>query len=423
LRFYAQQIVNAAFSLAAFFAVAFRAKSGLRRDLAIFERHQGRTMSFLSLGPTLMHILVGTIIPFLFVLGIVVFVHEFGHFIVGRLCGVGVWTFSLGFGPELFGFNDRQGTRWRIAAVPLGGYVKFYGDQNAASMPDDAAMAKMTPEMRRRSLPAQPVLARALIVAAGPVANFILAISIFSATAYFYGKQTLTPRIEHVEPASAAAAAGFLPGDVVLKIDGEPIPGFSELQQIVSTHPGTLLTFVVERQGRDVTLTATPVLTDTKTPFGRQSIGRLGVRPSTDPSDIHYAYPSLLGAIGSGLSDTYGFVEKTLGYVVGILMGRESASQLSGPLGIGQAVGVVASWGLVPLFNFMAWMSVSVGLINLFPIPLLDGGHLLFFAIEGSRGRPLSDRAQEMGFRMGLAFVVALMLFVTFNDIWRITTS
>jgi regulator of sigma E protease len=380
-------------------------------------------MTFLSLGTTLMHILIGNIIPFIFVLGIVVFVHEFGHFIVGRWCGVGVWTFSLGFGPELFGFNDRKGTRWRIAAVPLGGYVKFYGDQNAAGLPDEVALAKMSPEMRRQSLPTQPIWARALIVAAGPAANFILAIAIFSATAYFYGKQTLTPRIERVEPASAAAASGFLPGDLVLRIDGEPIPSFSELQQIVSTHPGTTLNFVVERQGQEVTLTATPVLTDVKTPFGRQSIGRLGVTPSSDPRDLHYAYPSLVGAVESGVSDTYNLIEKTLGFLVGMLMGRESASQLSGPLGIGQAVGVVASWGLVPLFNFMAWMSASVGLINLFPIPLLDGGHLLFFAIEGSRGRPLSERAQEMGFRMGLAFVVALMLFVTVNDIWRIATS
>ncbi|MBV8185567.1 MAG: RIP metalloprotease RseP [Hyphomicrobiales bacterium] len=379
-------------------------------------------MILLSLGTLLMHILVGNVLPMLLVLGIVVFVHELGHFIVGRLCGVGVSTFSMGFGPELFGFNDRKGTRWRVAAMPLGGYVKFYGDQNAAGMPDDAALAKMSPEMRRQSLPAQPVWARALIVAAGPVANFILAIAIFSATAYFYGRQTLTPRIEQVEPASPAAAAGFLPGDLVLQIDGQPIAGFSDIQQIVSTHPGTTLTFVVERQGRQVTLTATPVLSDVKTPFGRQNIGRVGVAPSTDPSDIHYTYPTPLGAIGSGISDTYGFIEKTLGYVAGILMGRESASQLSGPLGIGQAVGVVASWGLVPFFNFIAWMSVSVGLINLFPIPLLDGGHLLFFAIEGSRGRPLSERTQEMGFRMGLAFVVALMLFVTVNDIWRITS-
>ncbi|MBV9568079.1 MAG: RIP metalloprotease [Hyphomicrobiales bacterium] len=377
-------------------------------------------MNFLSVGTALMHILLFNVIPFLFVLGIVVFVHEFGHFIVGRLCGVGVWTFSMGFGPELFGFNDRKGTRWRIAAVPLGGYVKFYGDQNAAGLPDDAALAKMSPEMRRQSLPAQPVWARALIVAASPLANFLLAIAIFSATAYFYGKQTLTPRIERVEPESAAAAAGFLPGDVVLQIDDQPILGFSELQQVVSTHPGKRMAFVVERDGREVRLTATAVLTETKTPFGRQNIGRLGVYPSSDPHDLHYTYPSFPEAVGSGISDTFGLIEKTLGYVAGVLTGRESASQLSGPLGIGQAVGVVASWGLVPLFNFMALMSVSVGLINLFPIPILDGGHLLFFAIEASRGRPLSERTQEMGFRMGLAFVVALMLFVTLNDSWRI---
>ncbi|MFI5014205.1 MAG: RIP metalloprotease RseP [Hyphomicrobiales bacterium] len=380
-------------------------------------------MSLLSVATSMMHILTGNIIPFLFVLGIVVFVHELGHFIVGRLCGVGVWTFSLGFGPELFGFNDRHGTRWRLAAVPLGGYVKFYGDQNAASMPaDEAEMGKMTPEERRRSLPAQPIWARALIVAAGPIANFLLAIVVFSGTAYFYGKQTITPRLERIEPASAAEGAGFHPGDVVLKIDGQPIRGFAELAQTVNGHPGQTMTFIVEREGKELSLVATPVLTSVKTPFGRQSIGILGVRPSSDPKDLHYAYPSLPGALAIGVSDTFGFVERTLSYVAGMIVGRESASQLSGPLGIAQAVGVVASWGVVPLLNFMAWMSVSVGLINLFPIPLLDGGHLLFYAIEGSRGRPLSERAQEVGFRTGLAFVVALMLFVAFNDLWRMFT-
>jgi regulator of sigma E protease len=380
-------------------------------------------MDFLSLATTMMHILTANVLPMLVLLGIVVFVHELGHFLVGRWCGVGVWTFSIGFGPELFGFNDRYGTRWRLAAVPLGGYVKFYGDQNAASAPDQAEVAKMTPEERRKSLPAQPLWARAAIVAAGPLANFLLAIVVFSATAYFYGKPVLTPRIERVEPASAAATAGFQPGDVVLKIDGQPIQGFSELQITVSSRPGEALTFVVARAGRDVTLVATPVATELKTPFGKQRGGFLGVSPSSDPSDMHYIYPSLVGSIGMGLSDTYGFVERTLAYIGGMLLGRESASQLSGPLGIGQAVGVVAGWGLGALLNFMALMSVSIGLINLFPIPILDGGHLLLYAIEGSRGRPLSERAQEMSFRMGLALVVALMLFVTFNDILKITSS
>jgi len=380
-------------------------------------------MSLLSVAASLMHLLTAYIIPTLLVLGVVVFVHEFGHFIVGRMCGVGVSAFSIGFGPELCGFNDRYGTRWRISAIPLGGYVKFYGDQNAASLPDEAEMAKMTPEERRKSLPAQPLWARALIVAAGPAANFVLAIVIFAATTFIYGKATLTPRVEGVEEASVAAAAGFRGGDLVLRIDGQPIEGFSDLQQIVMSHPDRALTFVVERGGENVTLTATPALKDVKTPFGTQRIGFLGIRQSSDPSDLHYTFPTLLGAASLGVTETFGIVSKTLGYVGGMIAGRESASQLSGPLGIGQAVGVVASWGFGPLLNLMAWMSVSIGLVNLFPIPILDGGHLLFFAIEASRGRPLSERAQEMGFRMGLALVVALMLFVTFNDILRIHAS
>jgi regulator of sigma E protease len=376
-------------------------------------------MNLLSVATTLMHILTTNVLPFLLVLGIIIFVHEFGHFIVGRLCGVGVSTFSLGFGPELFGFNDRHGTRWRIAAVPLGGYVKFYGDQNAASLPDEDAMAKMTPDERRKSLPAQPIWARALIVAAGPAANFLLAIVIFSTTAYFYGKQTLTPRIDHVEPASAAEAAGFLRGDLILKIDGQPIVDFFELKQIVSSHPGTAMTFLVDREGLDVTLVATPVLSEDKTPFGKQRVGMLGIGPSREPSDIHYAYPSLPGAVGIGISDTFGFVEKTLVTVAGMIVGRESTSQLSGLVGMGQAVGVVAGWGFAPFLNFIGWISVSIGLINLFPIPILDGGHLLFYAIEASRGRPLSEKAQEASFRVGLALIVALLLFANFNDIWR----
>lgn len=376
-------------------------------------------MSLLSVATTLMHILATNVIPFLFVIGIIIFVHELGHFIVGRLCGVGVWTFSLGFGPELFGFNDRHGTRWRVAAVPLGGYVKFYGDQNAASLPDQDTLTKMTPDERRKSLPAQPIWARALIVAAGPAANFLLAILIFSATAYVYGKQTLTPRIERIEPASAAEAAGFLPGDLILRIDGRAIQDFFELKQIVSSHPGTTMSFAVERAGQDVTIVATPALSDEKTPFGKQRVGMLGIGPSRDARDTHVAYPTLVGAIGIGFSDTFGFVENTLSTVAGMIVGRESASQLSGLVGMGQAVGVVAGWGFAPFLNFIGWISVSIGLINLFPIPILDGGHLLFFAIEASRGRPLSEKAQEASFRVGLALIVALLLFSNFNDIWR----
>jgi regulator of sigma E protease len=377
-------------------------------------------MNLLSLATTLMHILTSNVIPIIVVLSIIIFVHEFGHFIVGRLCGVGISTFSMGFGPELFGFNDRYGTRWRLAAIPLGGYVKFYGDQNAASMPDADAMEKMTPEQRRKSLPAQPIWARALIVGAGPLANFLLAIVIFAGTAYFYGKQTLVPRIDHVESASVAEAAGFQSGDLILKVDGRPVNDFFELKQIVSAHPGVTMTFLVERAGSNMTLVATPVLKDDETPFGKQRVGMLGIGPSRDPRDVHYTYPSLPGAIGIGVTDTFGFVEKTLATVAGMIVGRESTSQLSGLVGMGHAVGVVATWGFASFLNLIGLLSVSIGLVNLFPIPILDGGHLLFFAIEASRGRPLSEKAQEASFRIGLAVIVALVLFANFNDLWRI---
>jgi regulator of sigma E protease len=376
-------------------------------------------MILISVATTLMHILTNNVIPILFVLSLIIFVHELGHFIVGRLCGVGVSTFSLGFGPELFGFNDRHGTHWRLAAIPLGGYVKFYGDQNAASMPDPEILEKMTTEERSKSLPAQPIWARAAIVAAGPLANFLLAIVIFAGVAYFYGKQTLSPRIERVEAASAAEAAGFLPGDLIVKIDGQKLDDFFELKQIVSSHAGVPMTFVVERGGQEVPLVATPVLRDEQTPFGKQRVGILGIAPSRDQRDVHYTYPSLPGALVMGVSDTFGYVEKTLTAVAGMIVGRESASQISGLLGMGQAIGVVASWGFVPFLIMVGWMSVSIGLINLFPIPILDGGHLLFYAIEASRGRPLSEKVQEASFRVGLALIVALLLFANVNDLWR----
>ena len=378
-------------------------------------------MNFLSVAVTaLVHLVTNHVIPILFVLGVIIFVHELGHFVVGRLCGVGVSVFSLGFGPELFGFNDRYGTHWRVAAVPLGGYVKFYGDQNAASQPDPEALEKLTAEERRKTLPAQPIWARALIIAAGPVANFLLAILIFSTTAYFFGKQTLAPRVERVEAASVAEAAGFRAGDLILKVDGRPLDDFFELKQIVSSHAGVAMTFLVERAGGDVTLVATPALKDDQTPFGKQRVGMLGIAPSRDPKDVHYAYPSLPGAIAIGVSDTFGYVEKTLSTVAGMIVGRESASQISGLVGMGQAVGVVASWGFAPFLNLIGWMSVSIGLVNLFPIPILDGGHLLFYAIEASRGRPLSEKVQEASFRVGLALIVALLLFANINDLWRL---
>jgi regulator of sigma E protease len=367
---------------------------------------------------------LGYIIPFLFVLTIVVFFHELGHFLVARWCGVRVLVFSIGFGPEIVGFNDRHGTRWKIAAVPLGGYVKFYGDENAASVPDTEHLAAMTEQQRRESFFHKGVGARAAIVAAGPIANFILAIVIFAGVFMFYGKQSTTARVDTVQSESAAAAAGFKPGDIVLAINGRKIESFSDMQRLVSTSAGEILTVEVDRSGQLLTLTATPALKEIKDSFGNtHRIGVLGISRSMAPDDLKLQPVAPLDAVAMGVSETWFVVERTLSYIGGVIVGREAADQLGGPIRIAQVSGQVATAGLVALIHLAAVLSVSIGLLNLFPIPLLDGGHLLYYSVEAVRRRPLSERAQELGFRIGLAIVLMLMLFATFNDIKHLWTS
>jgi regulator of sigma E protease len=370
------------------------------------------------------HGFVGYIIPFLFVLTIVVFFHELGHFLVARWCGVRVLMFSIGFGPELIGFNDRHGTRWKISAVPLGGYVKFFGDDNAASVPSVESLAAMTAAQRAESFFYQPVAARAAIVAAGPIANFILAVMIFAGVFMLYGKQTTTARVDTVQPDSAAAAAGFKPGDMVLAIDGRKIDTFADMQRIVSISAGEKLTIEVERDGRTLTLTATPAHKEIKDSFGNtHRLGVLGISRSMAPDDLKLQPVGPIDAVWMGAEETWFVVDRTLAYIGGVVVGREAADQLGGPIRIAQVSGQVATAGIVALIHLAAVLSVSIGLLNLFPIPLLDGGHLLFYGIEAARGRPLSERAQEVGFRIGLAIVLMLMIFATFNDIVHLATS
>jgi regulator of sigma E protease len=366
----------------------------------------------------------GWIIPFLFLLSIIVFVHELGHFLVARWCGVKVVTFSIGFGPELIGFADRHGTRWKISAIPLGGYVKFFGDENAASVPDPSAVAAMTPEEKQQSFFHKSVAQRAAIVAAGPIANFLLAIVILASLYMTFGKQIASAYVEAVQPDSPAAAAGFQPGDVVVAIDGRPIESFSDLQRVVTASPGRLLEVTVERGGVRTTLKAVPALREIKDRFGNtHRVGVLGISRSMSPADVRTERVSLPTALRMGVEETWFIIEKTMSYLVDVVAGKQSADQLGGPIRIAQVSGQVASVGIDALFNLAAVLSVSIGLLNLFPIPLLDGGHLLFYAIEAVRGRPLSERAQEVGFRIGLAIVLMLMIFATFNDILRLTSS
>jgi regulator of sigma E protease len=368
--------------------------------------------------------LAGYLVPFLFVLTIVVFFHELGHFLVARLCGIKVLTFSIGFGPEIVGFYDRYGTRWKISAVPLGGYVKFFGDENAASVPDHEAAAAMTDEEKAVSFIHKPVGPRAAVVAAGPIANFILAIVIFAAVFAIFGRQITSARVDTVQPASAAQAAGFMPGDLVVAIGGEKIDSFAEMQRIVSINAGDPLNIEIERGGVHLTLKATPELKEIKDRFGNvHRLGVLGISRSMAPGDIKTQRVNPLQAVVMGAQETWFVVDRTLSYIGGVFTGREAADQLGGPIRIAQVSGQVASAGFVALIHLTAVLSISIGLLNLFPIPLLDGGHLLFYGIEALRGRPLSERAQDIGFRIGLAIVVMLMIFATFNDILHLATS
>ena len=363
--------------------------------------------------------LLGYLVPFLFVLTIVVFVHELGHFLVARWCGVDVKVFSIGFGRELFGFNDKHGTRWRFAAIPLGGYVKFSGDSDATSATTDSdELQAMTALQRERSFPAQSIGERAAIVAAGPIANFLLAILIFGATVYIFGKPVLAPRVDQVVAGSAAERGGLLAGDLVVSIDGHPIDSFSDMQRAISVRPNETLSMVVERASGTVTLPVTPALVEQTTPVGKQRIGVLGIQASRQAGDWKTQHFGLLESAKVGVSETWYVVERTYDYIAKLVSGRESVDQLSGPIRIAQVSGLVATnSGLLGLINLAAILSVSIGLMNLFPVPMLDGGHLMFYAVEALRGRPLSERAQEIGFRVGLGLVLMLMLFVTWNDI------
>ena len=379
---------------------------------------------FLHSFNTLGHGLVGYIIPFLFVLTIVVFFHELGHFLVARWAGVKVLTFSLGFGPELVGFNDRHGTRWKISAVPLGGYVKFFGDESEASTPSSEALANMTEEERAGSFHHKKVGPRAAIVAAGPIANFILAIVIFTGLFTFYGKPSMSARVDKIEAGSAAAAAGFQVGDIVTAIDNSPIENFSDMQRIVSIRAGEKLSFTIKRGDSIVQLQGTPELKEQKDPFGNvHRLGVLGITRASQPGDVTTERVNPAAAMWLGVKETWFVIDRTLAYIGGVFTGREAADQVGGPLRIAQISGQVATIGLAALIHLAAVLSISIGLLNLFPVPLLDGGHLLFYAVEFIRGRPLSDRAQEMGFRIGLGLVLMLMVFATYNDILHLAAS
>jgi regulator of sigma E protease len=361
------------------------------------------------------------VVSFLVVLSVVVFVHEFGHFIVARWCGVAVRTFSIGFGKEIYGFTDRKGTRWRVAWIPLGGYVKFVDDENAASAPSEDALARMTPEERRGAFQTKPIWQRAAVVFAGPAANFLLAIVIYTAVNFWVGVHTIAPRIGEVKAGMPAAAAGFRPGDVIVSIDGEAIGGFEDVQRIIAVNGDRMLHFGVDRGGQKLLIDVTPQVQTINDNFGGSfRRGLIGITPSVSPEAIETRKVGALDAFGRGVRETYMDIAQTLQGIGDILTRRQAADQMGGPILMAQVTAKVAGLGVEPMLRWIAFISANIGFLNLLPIPVLDGGHLLFYAIEAVRRRPLSRRMQDIGFQIGIALVLMLMVYVNMNDILRV---
>jgi regulator of sigma E protease len=356
-------------------------------------------------------------LPFLIVLTVLVFVHEMGHYLIARRNKVRVEVFSIGFGPEIFGWTDKAKTRWKFSLIPLGGYVKMFGDADAASRPDQK-VSELSPEERAEAFQSKRLGQRAWIVAGGPLANFLFAVVIFAGLFMTLGQPFTPPVVGEVQPDSAAEEAGFQPEDRLVRINGRKIERFEDIRQIVMLAAGERMEIAVLRGGQEVDLVAVPRLVKTPDGFGNEAeVGRLGIMRSGIEFTRHDPFTAVWRAGQHTLGITLDIL-KSLGQMI---QGKRSASELGGPIQIAKMSGQVAEFGVVATIQFIAYLSVTLGLINLFPIPVLDGGHLLFYAIEAVRGRPLGERAQEYGFRIGLALVLCLMVFATWNDIVRIS--
>jgi regulator of sigma E protease len=356
--------------------------------------------------------LLMTILSFLACIGPLIFIHELGHYFVGRWFGVKAETFSIGFGREIFGWSDKRGTRWKVGWLPLGGYVKFKGDMNPASQPSPEWLA-LPAEERNQTFQAKPLWQRFLIVAAGPVTNFLFAILAFMAIFAAIGYPTSPAIVAGVAAGSPAASAGFQPGDKIVAIDGRQIDTFADLYSHIRLRPEQKLTFEVLRSEENIVLQAAPAGSMMRDEFGNSArVGTLGVTGAMVMSRLPWAQLP-----GAAVKQTADIVRSTVVALGQVITGSRSVKELGGPLKIAEVSGQQASLGWLPFFWLMTVLSINLGFINLLPIPLLDGGHLLFYLIEGVRRKPLPPETQEWAFRTGLAALLALMIFVTFNDL------
>jgi regulator of sigma E protease len=360
-----------------------------------------------------------TILPYLAMVTPIVFFHELGHFSVARAFGVKIETFSIGFGPTIVSWLDRHGTRWKISWIPLGGYVKFLGDMNAASVPDRDGLDRMPASERQGALMFKPLYQRALVVAAGPMANFVLAIVIMASFLVIFGEHVIPPVAGKVVPGSAAQAAGIHAGDLIVSVQGKSLDSFAQIRELVWDQAGHPMSVVVRRAGKEINLTVTPRLKKIEELGETEQVGQVGLE-APPPGQWKFVRYGPFTAVAKATADTWSIITTTMTGLWRMATGSISADQLHGPVGVVQITGKVAAFGVLALFQLAAFLSVSVGLINLFPIPILDGGHLLYYGCEAILGRPLGARAQDVGFRLGMAVILGFVVFATWNDLVRL---
>ena len=359
------------------------------------------------------------ILPFIALIVVVVFIHEYGHYYFAKRYGVGVTDFSIGFGKEMFGWNDKSGTRWKVCVIPLGGYVKFFGDRNVYSQADnDKIIKEYSKEDQDKLFVLKPLYQRALIVFGGPLANFLLAILIFFSVYTFAGKDFTPAVINEVQKDSPAMVAGLKDNDIVVSIDGNEVTSIMEVSKYIMMSTDEFINFTVNRYDQDLTFRVKPNIVEGEDNLGNKISKRMvGIKLGAYNNEVNHVKLGPTKALFYAVNEVYYVSTSSLKYIGSMLTGNGDTSQLGGPIRIAKISGQVAEFGILPFISLMAYISISLGLINLFPIPMLDGGHLMFYGIEKVLGRPLSQKTQEGFFRIGLFLLLSLMFFTTFNDL------
>ena len=359
------------------------------------------------------------ILPFIALIVVVVFIHEYGHYYFAKRYGVGVTDFSIGFGKEMFGWNDKSGTRWKVCVIPLGGYVKFFGDRNVYSQADnDKIIKEYSKEDQDKLFVLKPLYQRALIVFGGPLANFLLAILIFFSVYTFFGKDFTPAVINEVQKDSPAMVAGLKDNDIVVSIDGNEVTSIMDVSKYIMMSTDEFINFTVNRFDQDLTFRVKPNIVEGEDNLGNKISKRMvGIKLGAYNNEVNHVKLGPTKALFYAVNEVYYVSTSSLKYIGRMLTGNGDTSQLGGPIRIAKISGQVAEFGILPFISLMAYISISLGLINLFPIPMLDGGHLMFYGIEKVLGRPLSQKTQEGFFRIGMFLLLSLMFFTTFNDL------